>query len=169
MILAKEVVDLEKYVPAWLLAVMGTLIVVTTIAALSRKPPLSWVGRYIAWVFGRLIGEPISRWLSHFLDERVGRDLDQKIDHLHDCIELAAADADAAARSAVEAVKLAEGVQGALVQHVETTSTALVNMRARQLAIAEHVGVDIGQLVRDERDVETSQPRGLLGGDGSVR
>jgi hypothetical protein len=46
----------------WLLAVVGILVAVTTVTALSHKPPLAQVGRFIGWIFRRLIGEPFAKW-----------------------------------------------------------------------------------------------------------
>lgn len=53
------------------ITVVGVLVLVTTAAALAHKPPLLQVGRFIGWVFGRLIGEPIAGWLGKLFDARV--------------------------------------------------------------------------------------------------
>ncbi len=46
----------------WLLAVVGILVAVTTVTALSHKPPIVQIGHFIGWVFRRLIGEPVATW-----------------------------------------------------------------------------------------------------------
>jgi hypothetical protein len=48
----------------WLLATAAILVAVTTVAALSHKPPIRQVGHFIGWVFRRLVGEPIATWWS---------------------------------------------------------------------------------------------------------
>lgn len=53
------------------LTIIGVLIAVTTVAALAHKPPLLQVGKFIGWVFGRLIGEPIAGWLDKLFERQV--------------------------------------------------------------------------------------------------
>lgn len=123
---------LEHYVPGWLLAVAGILVVVTSIAAAARKPPLSWIGHYLGWVLHQLIGTPLSAWLARETEDRVRPIVREEVaavaadvKHLHDCVE-------SARKDAVAAVRAAEGV-AATTQDTNAKVTAL-GAEVRELA-----------------------------------
>lgn len=52
-----------------LLAVVAILVAITTLAALAHKPPVATMGRWIGWVFNRLIGEPVAHWYTRNFQE----------------------------------------------------------------------------------------------------
>lgn len=115
----------DSWAPDWLRAIVGTLIAVTTIAALARKPPLTWIGHYIAWVARRLVGEPIAAFLDrHFRDEvvpiieeRVAPVVDA-LDHLHDCVE-----------NVKERVEAVEQKQDKTLERLDNQDVALRNIQ----------------------------------------
>jgi hypothetical protein len=84
----------DSYLPGWLILTTGTAIAVTMLAAAARKPPLRWVGHWFAWVFRRLVGEPVAAFADRHFKEQVLPVVESKLvpvveslDHLHDCVE----------------------------------------------------------------------------------
>jgi hypothetical protein len=169
----------DSWAPGWLRAIVGTLVAVTAIAALSRKPPLSWIGHWIAFVLGRLAGEPIAKWFNKLICAVIDERVDPKLDHLHDCFESEmgelkeqvgqiATDADAAVRTANDTNRKVTDIGTWTVDHAESDDAGFRNARTRDIILGEHVGLSAEELLASETDVH-GHPMGLLGGDGSVR
>ena len=140
---------MNEYVPDWLLAIVGICTAMTAIAALARKPPLSWFGQWVGWVFRRIIGEPIATWTDRHFRESVMPIIEEALDpinaqlvHTHDCLE----------RVGTEAV---EHAQVAAVAAQE----AKVAVDANSLKMDEHIISDAGAFAeikewRDKVDID---------------
>ena len=120
---------IEQYVPAWLLAIVGIAVAVTTVTALARKPPLTWIGHWFAWVFRRLIGEPIAVYVdAHFREQVlpiIREEVDpinEKLQHLHDCLERVGQEGN---MHAATAAAFAEEAREAAIAAKETARDAV--------------------------------------------
>lgn len=100
-------------VDEWFVAVVGVLVLITTAAALAHKPPLRQIGRFIGWIFRRLIGEPIAGYLMVHTAivvrpivqqevEAATAPLHASVEELHSCVDQAVTESRRAA-DAVEA------------------------------------------------------------------
>lgn len=124
-----------------LVTTVAILTLIGSLAALGHKPPLRQIGKAIGWVFGRLIGEPVAKylaaWYGHQLVDQLApildaklEPIDTKLEHLHGCVE----------RVAEQATERTE----ALNDRLDTVATDLaerdaeLDRRLDELASKEH-------------------------------
>lgn len=106
----------------WLVALVGILVAVTTLAALAHKPPLAQIGHFVGWITRRLVGDPIAGWLDTVTEQKVRPIVREEVE------------------AAVEPIR---EEQRAVAEDLRTHMAAETRERAELLAVVdEHVQED---------------------------